>query len=181
MESYARAEPDAENRCQGMTANGQCQLVATPGSKYCIAHGGNPSLEERKKVRNYRLTQWRGRVSEFADSGKVKDIREEIGILRLLLEERLNACQSATDLMIQSHSISDLVVKIEKAVSACHRLESQMGQLLDKQAIIRFAGLVVETISTSINDLLNQGVLTEDAASQINTTVADALLEHATK
>lgn len=68
------------------------------------------------------------------------------------MEERMATCHDATDLILQSGPISDLVMKIEKVVGSCHKLEGAMGQLLDKQAILLFASQVIQIISEHITD-----------------------------
>ena len=57
----------------------------------------------------------------------------------MILEEVLNKCKDSKDLILKSSVISDLVVKVEKLVSSCHKMEGSMGQLLDKSAILQFA------------------------------------------
>lgn len=173
-----RVEEDDPRRCQRVTNMGQCRMIAVEGSKYCYAHGGEHTLKAERKsdLRNYRLTQWKGRIQEFGDSKEIKSIRDEVGILRLLMETRLNACHDATDLLLQSATICQLVERIERVVVSCHKLESQMGSLLDKQAIIKIASKMVDVISGCINDLVDQNIIAEDIASSINSAVADALI-----
>jgi hypothetical protein len=66
------------------------------------------------------------------------------------MEDRLNRCEDEADLLLQSHTISDLVMKIDKVVKSCHQLEGSMGQLLDKQAILQFASEVIGVISIAL-------------------------------
>jgi hypothetical protein len=54
--------------------------------------------------------------------------------------------------MLNSGAIGDMVLKIEKLVSSCHKLEGLMGQLLDKQAILQFAGEVIDIIGEECAD-----------------------------
>jgi len=68
------------------------------------------------------------------------------------MEEKLNKCEDTNDLLLASGAISDLVLKIEKVVSSCHRLEGSMNQLMDKSAIIQFASEVISIISNKIDD-----------------------------
>ena len=70
----------------------------------------------------------------------------------MLLEERLNACQDQMDLMYNASPIADLVIKIEKLVTSCHKLELATGTLLDKQAIVQFGSELVALISEEIAD-----------------------------
>jgi len=151
-------EEDPE-RCQGRCANGQCPnkgLRKSDGTVYpfCKVHGGYSSeaSENKENYRNYQLTKFQARLQRHATSPQIKNLRDEVGILRMMLEEKLNHCSDANDLIMQSGAISDLVLKIEKLVGSCHKLEGSMNQLLDKQAILQFASEVITEISTEIRD-----------------------------
>jgi len=140
---------DDPNRCQAVNSQGQCNNKAVPGGENCMAHGGNKQVNkvEADSIRNYRLIKWQAKLSSKVNSPGIKSLRDEIGILRMVLEERLNQCEDASGLMIMSHTISDLVVKIEKLVSSCHKLEGSMGNLLDKQSILQFAAEIITIIT----------------------------------
>lgn len=163
---------DDPNRCQTMTSKGQCPNMALKTekgyTKNCNVHGG--VKQEKKEIKddamNYRLSKYQGRLQRHAGSAKIKSLREEIGLLRMLLEERINRCTSDTDLLLQSQAISDLVLKIEKVVASCHRLEGSLGQTLDKQAILQFASEVITII----------GVALEGEEDKI-TEIADGIME----
>ena len=146
--------PEHPNRCQGLNSNGQCGHMAVEGGTFCIMHGGNKQLEsiKNKSLKNYRAGQWQARINRFSESPQIKDLREEIGILRMLMEERLTFCETPHDLLLQSHIISDLVTKIEKTVASCHKLEASLGQHMDKTALMGFAQQVISVISINIDD-----------------------------
>jgi len=141
-------------RCQGVQKDGQCKYAAMEGSNFCPRHGGNKAIEaaEKESLRQYRVAKWQQRIGEFADDDKVKGLREEIGVLRLLLEETLNMCKDSTDLLLYSSRINDTVMKIEKLVTSCHRLESATGALLDKTQALHLAGVIVEIIGRHVTD-----------------------------
>jgi hypothetical protein len=145
---------DHPNRCQGLNSYGQCGHLSVEGGTFCIMHGGNKQLESQKakSLKNYRAGQWQSKINRFSESPQIKDLREEIGILRLLMEERLDFCHTPHDLLLQSHVISDLVVKIEKLVSSCHKLEGSLGQHMDKTALMGFAQQVINVISVTVTD-----------------------------
>lgn len=146
--------PEHPERCAGTGGGNQCQMFRVPGSDYCMMHGGS-NVDQKNKaaaLRNYRLTRWRAEIQEKADSSEVKSLRDEIGILRVIMQERLEQCATPMDLILQSQPIADLVMKIEKVVGSCHRLEGSMGQLLDKTAILQFANEVVQIITKHVTD-----------------------------
>lgn len=146
--------PEHPNRCQGIANGDQCWFYAMEDATNCPVHGGNTQVERRKKssLRNYQLTQWRAKLERHAGSSDIKSLRDEIGILRMIMEERLNMCEDSMDLILNSGPIADLVVKIDKVVVNCHRLEGSLGQLLDKTAILQFANEVINIISSEIED-----------------------------
>ena len=153
-EEISRVEADSPLRCQASTAKGQCLNKATTEGGTCLVHGGNSAVEaeERKSIRNYQLSKWQSRLNRHADSPKLKTLNDEVAILRMMLEEKLNQCHDDHDLMLNSHLISDLVVKIEKLVKSCHSLESSLGGLMGKQDIMEIAVKIIEIISNEITD-----------------------------
>jgi len=151
------SDPADPQRCQGVIpSKGQCLNKSLEHSDYCAVHGGNKGEEayEKQQANNYRLFKWKwkNRLNELSESNNIKSLREEIGILRVLMEERLSRIDDATDLILQSGPISDLVMKIDRVVNSCHKLEGSMGQLLDKAAVLQFANEVIEIIDQEIND-----------------------------
>jgi len=139
-------------RCQAITHMGQCMNQHTEHSIYCPVHGGNKAEDKVKaeSLRNFRLTKWASRIQAYADSPVVKSLREEIGILRMVLEETLQRCESDTDLVLQSQHISDLVMKVEKVVASCQILETKTGSVLDKTLITRIAEEWIKAITDDI-------------------------------
>ena len=151
---FERVDPYDKERCQHNTKMGQCPYRAVPGCTTCHMHGGikEQILIANKEKRLYRVSKWQSRISEFADSDQVKTLREEVGILRVVLEETLNKCNDSTELLIYSSRITDTVLKIEKLVASCHRLEASTGNLLDKTQALQLASVIVEIIARYIDD-----------------------------
>ena len=163
--------PADPHRCQSVNSKGQCnnkgvRLAENTYGGFCRVHGGNKTQEsfEAKKVRNYRLTKFQAQLERQTDSSAIKSLREEIGILRMIMEEKLNSCTDMAGLLLESQQISDLVLKIEKLVVSCHRLEGSLGQTLDKQAILQFASEIITIISTKLQ---GQEDLIEEIANEI--------------
>lgn len=151
-----RCEENDPRRCKGVGAHGQCPYLAADDSSYCLRHGGNKAQEskERLSIRQYRLAKWRDAVDHYAGHEKLKDLSEEVGILRVILEETLNKCNSSDELLMNSNRISDLILKIEKVVGTLHRLQQATGQLLDKTAALNFAMQIVNIVGEHVKDPL---------------------------
>lgn len=155
MADLIAIEYDADpERCQAVNVQGQCTWKAMKDSTFCACHGGNKAqaTAEKQRLNNYRLTKFHDKIQRFGSSDGIKSLRDEIGILRTIMEERLEKCETESDLILQSHAICDLVMKIEKVVASCHKLEGSMGQLLDKAAILQFASEVITVVSDVLQD-----------------------------
>ena len=142
-------------RCHGQSQNhGQCPFKKVGGSDYCMRHGAGNALAQQKEqeLRNYRLTKYRARVSELANADGIKSLREEVGILRMILEETLNRCEDTNDILMYSTRMSDLVIKIEKLVVSCDKMESKMGMLLSRDSVLQLAGEFVGIITEHVTD-----------------------------
>jgi hypothetical protein len=156
---FEKCEPDDPNRCQSINPKvGQCYYKAFQKEdgtyyNYCVRHlAAQRSIDEKQKVRNYRLNKFQSRLNEFADNDQIKSLREEVGIARMLLEEIINMCSDSTELIMASNRISDLVTRIEKLVTACNKLEQSAGLLLDKTTLLGLADVIVEIIGKHIVD-----------------------------
>lgn len=150
-----KVSPEDPNRCQGVIGKGgQCDYRAEPESKYCIRHGGNKAgfAKDRQRLHDYRLQKWQERLNEFAASEVVTSLRGEVGVLRIMLEETLNMCQSPQDLHLYSSRIQDLVMKIDKVVNSIAKLDARAGNLLDKSGCLILAGQIVEIIGKYVKD-----------------------------
>lgn len=151
--------PGHPDRCKAAAGKNQCPnlSVELPDGRFgdrCLAHGGNKQQEAAaaQGMRNYRLTKWQARLERHASSPQIKSLRDEVGLLRMILEERLNQIDDAQGLLLQSHTIADMVSRIERAVLACQKVESMTGQMLDKQDVAEFGSRIISIIHSHVKD-----------------------------
>jgi len=167
-------DPDDPERCQHVIpSKGQCVNISTDASEYCIVHGKTAGADP---ARTYRLTKFKNRLNHFASDPKAKSLNEEIGILRMTLEEILNRCEDTHALTLQAGVVSEMTVKIEKLVTSCDKLDQRRGQLLDKSVLLRFAVSVVDIIS----DVYGDDDRNVDVANRIMQTLGDTAPEEPT-
>lgn len=169
-------EHDSPYRCKAPGGEGQCPMRAVEGSNYCMRHGGNKTIEklDAAAVRGMRLARWQSRANELADHPQVKGLREEIGILRICLEETVCRCKDAEDIFMLSNKISDLILKIEKLVSSCHRLEQSTGQSLDKTAALNFAAGIIDVIAKHVTEAVLIDRITDEILESLKVTTQGA-------
>ena len=152
-----------DERCQ--TGNVTCRLKKHEDSDYCKAHGGVGSQQsiEKKAVSKYQIEVYQSRLKRHSTGSDIKDLREEIGLMRMMIEGRINACQSDTDLVIQSSAIAELVMKVDKLVNSCHRIESLTGELMDRTSLLEFASQIIDIVATNctpdVADTIAMGIV----------------------
>lgn len=173
---------DDPERCQGVIpGRGQCINRRLSGSNFCAAHGGNVGNEMQKaaSLRRYRLAKWQSRVDELATDSGIKDLKDEVAILRMMLEEQLTACKTSMDLMLNSGRISDMVMKIDKVVGSCQRLDKELGGLIDKSTAMRLGQEIVRIIGEQIPEAVaaiveKTGIDTDIVEKVLNEELIDA-------
>lgn len=166
---FERVAEDDPNRCQAVDSHGQCIYGAVEGGTNCPRHGGGNQIRSQAAagLKNYRLTKWQAQADQKVSSTGLKSLRDEIAILRMVLEERLNRCNDAQELMMMSGPISELVMKIEKIVTSCNKLERSMSLLLDKQALLQFASEVVKIITEELSVIKDSEPIIANIADRI--------------
>lgn len=174
-------EPDDPRRCQAVVPNGQCLNVSCENSEYCLAHGGRHGATKAKAEANrmYNLGKWRQAVSKFQDHDQLKSLREEIGLLRVMIDERMNACSDASELLMYSGPLSDMIMKVEKLVTSCNKIETHLSGVLDKTQALQLGQEMVEIIGRHLDTVADKDMLISKISSAIedNPDVLDAIAD----
>ena len=150
------SELNDPNRCQANHTSGksQCTNVAGNGSQYCIAHGGNGGMQAHQKenLRNYQLTRFHAELERHAESSHIKSLKDEIGILRMTLENVLNDCKDTSELLLSVNRTSTLVMQIASVVEKCDKIDKSIGNMLDRVQVSTFSSSIVQIIAENVTD-----------------------------
>ena len=150
-------DPADPRRCQAVQNTGrtQCWNQALEGSSYCICHGGMTAVKAQMDRNIYQLkaTRMKARLQAKSINPDVLSLREEIGILRIMLEDKLNQVgDSEHDLLAAAPYIGDLIMKVEKVVQSAERIEARRGEVLDRKSLISFAARLSQAAANQIQD-----------------------------
>jgi hypothetical protein len=135
-EKFRRAKNDAE-RCQTVV-NGkyQCYLAAMPGQKNCICHGGVPAHVNSKAVYNFRKEQFNARYRVLRDSEALKSLREEIALLRFLINKIID----------NEGTPSKLLYEVTLLAQTSAEIESKLDKVIGKNNILSLITVIIERI-----------------------------------
>jgi len=137
-----RVDESHPNRCQAViSSRGQCWLKAVEGSKYCPCHGGNQSARDKNNLFRYRLASHQTRLDEFSDSTSIKSLRDEIAILRFLVQKRLELV--GNDLLLHSGVLSRLILQINSLAVSCAKVEHSLDAVMEKNDLLLLSHNVI--------------------------------------
>lgn len=148
-----RREDDPE-RCQNVFQDTQCFNRIVPGTIYCEKCGGLIAKhhQAKKDLKNYQLRKFKERIFDLGASPNLISLRDEIAIMRMMVEERINSCSDVQDLLTYSGPIADKIMKVKDLVTQCHKLETSLEQLMDREQLISFTNDIVNIISDEVTD-----------------------------
>lgn len=152
---FTRCEEDDPKRCQSTAGKNQCPYLSVEGSQYCSLHSGGGAgraKARRDEIDQYRLNTYQQRIKEFSDHPKVKSLRDEVAMLRMVLETIWNMCHSPADIYLQHGKIADLAVKLEKLIVSCNNIEHKNGQMLDKTELLKMVDAILGILTKYIDD-----------------------------
>ncbi len=140
-------------RCQASAKEGQCCNKRTPNSEFCSFHGGSSKERKftQKKAISYKLQQFQEkRLTELISDDDLKNLREEIGLLRTLLELLLNTITESGKFVLFADKIMLLVSQIRKTVECTHLMESKTSELIDRRIVVMIAGNAIKIVATYV-------------------------------
>ena len=142
------------NRCQATMATKQCDKERVEGSQFCVLHGGAHELasKNRQELKNLRLMKWKTQIAEQANSANIFSLRDEVGVLRVVLQETLEKCDSPAILMTHANTIATLVNDINRTITSCLTIESALGAYLTEEQLAALAESIIKVITDSIQD-----------------------------
>lgn len=157
LETLVRVEKDDPKRCQAMANGDQCPMKVYEDSRFCILHGGTPRSVNYDKLYQFKKTKYLQYLSQqidrFTDSKKSKDISEEIGILRVTLQEVLNKVGDGENgIIYYSSQINQLILNIDKLIQSSLKLDQRVGNLLDRKTVINLAQKLMDAIGEEIEN-----------------------------
>lgn len=140
-------------RCIGVSAKGQCDYLAIEGSRYCDFHQQLGHKKETQKAIDQFLIEreeLRNPYQRFSRESNYLDMRQTIGLLKMMIERRLNHAKNENDEIASFRDVESYIAKLTSMAIALQKLQEQMGLVLGKDELRHFA----KDIGTILNEEL---------------------------
>lgn len=133
------------------------EFLAIPGLPNCPLHNINGDLEvQRNDLYALKKTAVAARLALMKGHPESRSLANELGILRITLEETINKCDDAYDLVMNEAAISRLVTAIQSALVANQKLEEKVGELLSVDDVITLVQMFFEIIKDYVTSAEDQ-------------------------
>jgi len=158
-------------RCSHSGKRGQCTHSAVEGSEFCSKHS-----REEDRIKGYRLSDpgLRERMAHFSDDESLQTVRQEIVLLRTLIEDRLAQCDSKAERQAAFTVVTPHIAQVNKLVENLTRLEKANHILLSKDAAGKLGDEIVTILIEELEHVPGHDTIIDKVAARIATAVTDA-------
>lgn len=150
-----RVGTDHPRVCQRANPTGPCVYEAEPGALYCAMHGGSGAALAAKdqELRNYKLNNvLGGRTRELASSPGVKNLNDEIALMRATLETVVNSLDTASAVILHVEKIERLNKGIRDTIEVFQKLQEKNKELLGRDTVLAIFDAIMTKIAERVTD-----------------------------
>ena len=153
------------NRCQWVTSEGQCDRQAENG-QFCARHG---PITPDEAIRHYNITNRlvSGTHDRHNAVSQIKDLREEISLCRALIETRLNLATEESEFIASMGILHQYLATVEKLSASCHRMDSNLGNVLDKASVLTLAQELVTIVAEELKEIPGRDAIVDRIAHRL--------------
>lgn len=155
MQAIERVGVSHPECCEANNANGQCEYRRVSGSRNCPVHAGGAAVggQEKRELTNLRLNSLYGnRAKELSGKGSVKNLTDEIALMRVALETIFNMIESANDMFIHVDKIDKLTSGIMKLIESWQKIQEKNKELLGRETVMAIFDQLIEAIVLRVKD-----------------------------
>ena len=163
-------------RCKGRAPDGQCRNLSVTGSDFCVAHSGRDMTTAREK-RGFLLAKAedQARLAGLShDLEPIKELRDAISLTHMLIEKRWNLIKDDADLIMGCAPLNQLIQTMEKLVNSTHKIETNLGELLARQAVLSLAKEMVQIVIDEIEGIEDYEAIIDRITQRLIDTVRQA-------
>jgi hypothetical protein len=104
----------------------------------------------------------------------VKELRDTIALTHMLIEKRWNLIQGKNDLLIHCGPLNQLIQTMDKLVNSCHRIQTNLGELLARHAVLALAREMVAIVIDELEGIEDYEAIIDRITSRLVGTIRKA-------
>jgi len=156
-------------QCEHTGPHGQCSHPKVDGSDYCARHS-----KESDRIQGYRLSspELRKQFEHFEQSDLLETVRQEISLLRALINDRLNMLDSPAERIAAFQSVAPQLVAVVKSLETIVKLEHQTNVVLGKDALRSLAQEIIKILTEELVEVPDHDSIIDRVAKRIASAIA---------
>lgn len=107
-------------------------------------------------------------------SNMILSLREEVALLRVMIQDRLNFAKSDADRLVAYNQVGVWLGTLDKLVNSLNRLEKETSQTLTKETLMEVGRAIVMILSEEIKKLEGHEQVIDAVASRIVPVIEEA-------
>jgi hypothetical protein len=104
----------------------------------------------------------------------VKELRDAIALAHMLIEQRYNLIKTDGDLLAACGPLNQMLQTMERLVNSTHRIETNLGELLARHAVITLAKEMVKIVIEEIEGVEDYEAIIDRITERLINTVQKA-------
>jgi hypothetical protein len=138
---------------------------------FCLRHSN-----EKDRIRGYRLSnpELREQFEHFNSVDLLKTVREEVVILRSMINERLNSIQNQSEMLAAFNIVRPALIDVVKCIEILTKLELKTSVVLGKDALSTLNGKIIKILSGALEGVPDYDRVVDSVARQIASAIAES-------
>lgn len=158
------------NQCEHSGPQGQCHNPSVDGSDKCAKHS-----KESDRIRSYRLKgTLRERFEHHSSADLLTTVRDEIHLLKSLIEDRLDLAESPAERLVAFQTVRPALVDVVKCFEILTKLETATSVTLGKEALSELGKEVIKILTEELEGVPNHDSIIDSVAARIAASISDA-------
>lgn len=129
---------------------------------------------EKDRIKGYMITNPDLKLRFDHHAGSVETVRQEIRLLRALVDDRLELARTEADRINAFQVVHPALATINKLVESLGKLERQTNLVLEKDALKGLAEGIGKILVEELGNIDSSGEIVDRVASRIATLIAEA-------
>jgi len=138
-------------------------------------HPGTGDIMKEEK-RQYLLSNhaYKTRHAQLSQHEALLSLRDEISLIKTLIEARFNAIKVEADLIAACLPLNQMLVTLERLIRSCQELERNVGSVLTKEALHQLARELVSILLDELRGVPNYEFIIDRVSARIVPAITEA-------
>lgn len=132
--------------------------------------------DESKRIKGYRLTdpELREKFDHHNDEASLQTVREEIVLLRAMIEQRLNMATNKAEKEAAFQIVTPAIAKVNTLVESLTKLARQTSTMVGKAALHKLGADIVTILTEELDGVPQYDEIIDSVAARITQAVKEA-------